>query len=218
MGIMTRLRLSLLLSATALSLASCKFRVPSPEEQDELLKRKTFPGGAPGWFSPTTANSGVPQQPSGYISNSLRGPAAIAPRVDEVEIPKQLRDEEYRRIKAQQATQSVELKSPLDRIAKSCPSIEQDVNAAITTTDRNERVAKYETLTARCPSSPDLFLWLAADYMKAGRSMDARSTYEKVLVLDSSNAEAKNGLDELNKSLTAQPTNSTINPTQPPSE
>lgn len=85
----------------------------------------------------------------------------------------------------------------LAKIDQLCPGTEKRVNDALTTTDMAERIAKYEALTARCPESSDLWVWLGKDYESMKMFSDAGRCYQRAIGLDPSNAEAKSLYDGL---------------------
>jgi len=163
--------------------------MPTAEEQAELSKRKIITGQAPAWFS---GRSGANVGSSGIIPNQLAPAPAIASRAEEVAYPTLVRADE---IKDAAATTGIEQSaSSLQRINTLCPGVEKETNAALTEVDRAKRIEQYQALAQKCPMSADVQLWLAGDYLKANRALDARTTYEHVLVLDPTNEEARAGI------------------------
>ncbi|MCB0360092.1 MAG: hypothetical protein KDD44_10660, partial [Bdellovibrionales bacterium] len=99
--------------------------------------------------------------------------------------------------KAAKDTAPVRPKSALDRILATCPTAEDDVTDALTTTVVDTRIEKYRRLVRRCPNSGDLWAWLAQDYQTAGRRGEARQAAERALLLDGENKEAAQVMREL---------------------
>ena len=87
--------------------------------------------------------------------------------------------------------------SALEKISKNCPQIENQVLEAIQLVDVESRISSYQKLSRRCPSSPDLQIWLARDYKDTGNLGDAKRSIEKALSVDPGNPEAVDLLLEL---------------------
>lgn len=189
----------------------CRFRAPSVAEQERLITSGAFPGGVPAWVSPA-ARGEVPagRLSSGFVpeSFSARPPrsSSLAFNTGSVSQPyfeqAPLEVARLRREQAQQAAQQEhEEDSPLERITRRCPQVEDSVAEALTTTDRTKRIAMYESLTKRCPNSADLWTWLGKDYSRDGNLVKAANSLERALILDSSNEEARSLLATVRSEL-----------------
>lgn len=176
-------------------------------EQEKLMEMGAFPTGAPGWISPAARGespgaamssglvpltfSAQPSQSSAvaFTTGSVTSKAFEPP-------PKPLLPQ------ANAAAQTAKIKSlnsPLERIAANCPDIESSVSSALTTTEADIRIKKYEALTKRCPSSPDLWLWLAKDYLLTENFGKATQSAEAVLRIENQHLEARALLSEIRK-------------------
>lgn len=99
--------------------------------------------------------------------------------------------------------------SPLDKIARACPGSEKEVTDALKTLDRNSRINKYQVLTGRCPASSNLWDWLGVDYLQSGKIEEAKDCFQKAVLLDNSNQDAKGHLAEAQRKIaeSMRPTN-----------
>lgn len=180
-----------------LILAACTVKVPSVEEQQELVRRRTFPGGVPAWFAQAGGNT--PMASSGFMPATLSTPPALQSRTEDVTYPVLVRADE---LKPRDVRTGVEQElSVLERINRECPGNEKEINQALTNINRTERISQYQTLTTKCPMSPELLLLLGDDYKKAAKFLDARTTYQQVLVLDPSNEKAKEGIATVDQEM-----------------
>jgi hypothetical protein len=192
------MRLTIRIIPLLLLLAACTLKVPSVEEQQELVRRRTFPGGVPAWFA-AGAGGNAQIASGGFMPAMLSAPPAIQARTEDVTYPVLVRADE---LKPQDVKTGAEQElSVLDRINRECPGNEKEINQALTNTNRSERISQYQTLTRKCPMSPDLLLWLADDYRKAGQFIDARTTYQQVLVLDPASEKAKEGIATVDQEM-----------------
>lgn len=203
--------ISQILALSVILTAGCTFRVPTVAEQEKLMEMGAFPTGAPGWISPAargevagaTLSSGIvplsfSAQP-GQTSAVAFSTGSVSSRAFETPPQPTLpgRTEES----ARKATAEL---SPLERISQDCPNIESAVTSALTTTESDIRIKKYETLTRRCPSSSDLLLWLAKDYLKIGNYSKATQSVESVLRMDNQHREARELLSDIRKAQLAR--------------
>lgn len=178
--------------------SGCRIVVPSVEEQKYLAAQGAFAGGAPAWVSthvrPSESSSGL--IPESYSSpNSIRGDLASDRLVEQ---------EQQQVVAGAVAPQSDEKPvptSPLDRIAAVCPGIDKAVNDALTTVELEQRIAQYSNLTVQCSGSSDLWIWLGNDYLKANQIPQAKRAFDQALIVEPTNADAKNGIDEVNRRL-----------------
>lgn len=193
MGGPMKLLSTIVMVVVVVGLSSCRFEVPDTNEQRALVERGSFPSGAPLWVSGTVEGA-ERQHSTGVIPEYVVPPAAVYVRSDESRA--MMREREDRQEKEVPVTKE---QSPLARIMALCPGLDTQVNAALTTVNHNERIARYESLTRDCSASADLWLWLGQDYLKAGQFPQAQAAFERVLMLDAANAEAKSGLDEVQK-------------------
>ena len=190
------------LSALTVLTSACSFSVPSREEQNQLIQDKTFPAGAPPWFANSVAGRtgyGTQNAGNGIVPQVISPLQASAAKQEAVEYPILVRAEELK--ERQQAKQSEVAKSPLQRIDEVCPEAEAQVNAAITTTNRQEKIKQFEALTKKCPMSADLQLWLSQEYLRANNLVAARAGFSQVLVLDPRNEDAKAGITQVERAL-----------------
>lgn len=205
--------------AALLAAGGCRVKSPTLDEQRELVRRGAFPSGTPGWMASQTglgtqgrAGFGglIPQvfsTPAESTSGSSQLLATIEQQTAERE--RRLQQEQLDRQRADdRSTQALsatgvkdEKDSPLNRINRACPGIESQVNEALTTIDIEQRIAKYVTLTNRCPHSFDLWLWLGKDYEKRNKLVQASRCYEKALVLNNQSEEASRLLEQSRRKL-----------------
>lgn len=198
----------------ALLFSACRFKSPTLAEQQELGNRGVLSSGSPAWAGRTAgANRGVFKN-SGAIPEVFGTPVSVSSNRsanglrDDVVASSALEigNTEVESIAAAQVESSkvpVVKNSPLDRIAASCPGVDQSAQDTLLSTSLNSRISSYENLVKRCPSSKDLLTWLAKDYLQAGRAEAAESAVRRALVLDPNFSEAqgvlKNTLSVLGK-------------------
>ena len=193
----------LLLAAALLFTTGCSIKAPTPDEEQALMKRGAFPMGTPAWLNGPVGARGAMQ--SGIIPQSVGLAQPVRERVEVVAAQEAFNPST---IKAEPTNVTPEKKadvstSPLNRINSVCPELEGEVNEALTTTDASVRATKYQSLAQRCGKSADLWNWYGQDSLKAGQTANAKRAFDQALVLDSQNADAKAGLDELNAKLNA---------------
>lgn len=191
-------RVAAIIGVVLATTTACRVKVPDASEQSELLNRRII-RAAPNWFAPATTG-GAPTQSGGFISDTLTPMPSVQPRQEEMVYPLLVRREEIREEKKEES-KPIKNPSALNRVNEQCPGHEVEINAALVNTDREERLNQYKVLTQKCPMSADLFLWLAQDYAKSGKLIDARGAYEHVLVLDPNNEEAKARISEVDQEL-----------------
>ncbi|MBP9838209.1 MAG: hypothetical protein KBC84_05795 [Proteobacteria bacterium] len=195
-----------LLSLTILlvSFSSCTFVTPNYKEQQVLLEKGSFAGGAPPWLASPRAGANPGAGLGGGSSFGIM-PQSFASNNQQNNTLEENDSLVDRRIKqevhAPVVKKNVESSSPLIRITQKCPSVESDVTAALTTLDLKDRIRKYESLTNRCPDSWDLWLWLGKDYEKNKESVKAGRCFEKALVINNSSEEAQKLLDDNRRRL-----------------
>ena len=191
--------LLLLICGSTLLLSGCRFTSPSVEEQEVLAQKGAFAGGAPAWSSMSnigrSKNELIPTEYGTRSINDSTDRTFSASRNERFEQRAKL--DELMKEEDTGAIEDVRDSSPIARITALCPSAEQPVTEAITTTDRDARIQKYRRLTRSCPNSADLWLWLGRDYKDAGRASEARQALEQAAYLDPNNAEVKQLLSEV---------------------
>jgi len=190
-----RLKIISLLVLAVVVLPGCRVKVPTAEEQAELVQKRTFPAGAPAWFAQT---GGRAQMQGGVIPQTLAVPQAIAARTEDVTYPVLVRAEEIAKPTDAGAERQL---TALQRVNQTCPGREKEINAALTTVELEKRITQYRALSQSCPMSADLLLWLASDYAKAGKHIDARSAYNQVLVLEPTNEDARAGIAAVDSAM-----------------
>ncbi len=181
-------------------------RVPTGAEQEKLAESGAFASGTPAWVtgvkSPERADAGsIPQKFSSpsfarseEIAVNARPLPAVAPTADAAKL------ETDQANAAKEATAVGDgPDSPLARIEKLCPTAEADVRKALVTTNLEERLAAYVSLSRRCSQSADIWGWLAKDHLAKGNAMSARAAAERALGLDKRNGDATAVLAELNR-------------------
>lgn len=194
---------------------SCQFRQPTLADQKELMRKGAFPGGTPAWVAtPRERGSGFADATAGdgMFRRSLSTRDNIAIPEDQGILDRKLSQIEARKIKDEAALKNAETekkqlkdsKSPLDRILSVCPKSEKEVTEALQILDLASRIKKYETIVSKCPDSWDLWLWLAKDYEKNHQLVQAGRSYEKVLVINPANDEARVSAEENRKLLNAK--------------
>ncbi len=188
--------------------SACRFKSPTLAEQAELGNRGVFSGGKPAWAGSTAGANRAAIRNSGAIPETFSTPLSVTSDqsvaeqtiarnskvVAKVSDPVNTSAEVEKSLAAAQANPtitSVDKNSPLDRIAAACPGVDQSAQDTLLSTSLASRIASYEGLTKRCPSSKDLLTWLARDYLKAGRPEAAESAVRRALVLDPDFSEAQ---------------------------
>jgi len=194
-----RTRYPLIITAIfVLGFTAC-IKVPTVKEQEELVKRGTFPTGVPAWMSKRGAYRRFPSAGSGLIPVSFGTSAAVDVAHPSVALAEARMEAEIsslrKRVDSLIADTDKQSESPLSRIAAICPGLEDVVNDAVTTIavendEIDRKIKKLSLLTRRCPTSWDLLLWLGKEYQRRGRIVDATRCFEQVLSLDSGNKEA----------------------------
>ena len=186
-----------------LSLCACRFKAPNLAEQKYLMERGAFPGGVPAWVATPTGSSGLslsgglipetftqtPRATSGVPTATESGSSAGT-----FQTPEALKEKTP-------VAEPAAPNTPLHRIGKVCSTLEKEVNTALVTTDIRQRIRAYESLTARCPDSWDLWLWLGKDYAKTQQLVKAGRCFEKVLILNPTNEEAQDLANENRRKL-----------------
>ena len=208
-----------LLALALCSLAACRLKAPTVAEQQKLQEMGAFPSGPPPWVSTgargatvgTWGLGGVGGGSYGSPTGAGGGRGGISRTLNKQE---SLQEIQQKRAAQVVKVDTPEQKSPLGRIEATCPNVERDVTAALTTEETEIRAAKYLALTIRCPSSWDLWLWLGKDYLKLNRNAEAGRAFEKVLNLNSGNAEATDLLLEVRKRQNLSVTPKSDSPTQ----
>ncbi len=176
-------------------LSGCAVKVPSNAEQAKLVTSGAFPAGTPAWINASVAG---PREDSGLIPQSFNMPLAMA----RGQLGSELEGGAVVNEGLRKLDESPKIaeglgheESPLQKIATICPAIEDEVRAALITTELSVRTTLYEGLTKRCSKSGDLWTWLAKDYL-AGDNLDgAERALERALVYDRESVEAKNLLN-----------------------
>ncbi len=191
--------LVLLVFSSALMTSGCRFSAPGVEEQEVLAQKGAFSGGAPAWSS--LSSIGRSQEgltPTQFGTRSIHDSTdRTFSSSDNLRRERRAKLDSMMETQDTNAIQDVRAGSPLARITALCPSVEESVTEAITTTDRDSRIKKYRQLTRSCPDSADIWLWLGRDYKSAGRTSEARQALEQASYLDPANAEAKQLLSEI---------------------
>ena len=188
------------------SLCACRFKAPNLAEQKYLMEKGAFPGGVPDWVAtPTGSNSGlsfsgglIPQTftQTPRANSGVPTAAESASSAGTFQTPDALKEKTP-------VAEPAAPNTPLHRIAKVCSTLEKEVNTALVTTDIRQRIRAYESLTARCPDSWDLWLWLGKDYAKTQQLVKAGRCFEKVLILNPTNEEAQDLANENRRKLNA---------------
>ena len=195
------------LSATALvivlSSSACRFVLPDFNEGQTLARRGAFPSELPTWVKPLADQDIKRPSSSGMIPLSYGTPGIVrSAQTQAGDSDDKNRKKDRRKLAgigsaaSNQAGLSTagdggDSDSPLDRILELCPGIESGVSEALRTESAKDRIAKYNSLTLRCPNSSDLWFWLGKDYESLRRYSDAIRSYERVLALEPENKAAK---------------------------
>jgi tetratricopeptide (TPR) repeat protein len=199
-----------------LSMTSCRFKFPSAVEGNELKQSGVFTGSVPAWInqnedpapSPVATGGNIPQtyKESPTVRSSRETVPSAAGRAS-VGVKQRLEDakkEKEAKLQSSGTDSDSADKSPLLRVEDTCPGSEAAVTAALTEENQSARVAKYESLTSRCPESIDLWLWLGKAYDSGKQYADAMKAYDRALLLDPSNDEAKGLKAESRRRLLAR--------------
>ena len=212
-----RLRLLSLLALPTLVLfgpAACRLKSPTLAEQRELASRGALNGlnGKADWVaSPIQRGQQIGMDHSAGIPDYTQGGSGAIDNLSSQILPQTnnaavaaVADRELSETSSEQKNTTAEVPredSPLDRISRSCPGSDAEVTSALKTINRDQRMAKYMALTAKCPGSSDLWDWLGSDYLQAGKLDNAKEAFQKAVLLDSANQEAKGHLSEAQRRL-----------------
>lgn len=196
----------------------CRFQMPSSSEGTTLASKGVFPGGVPSWVRQPEDGERFKASSSGVIPHGYTTPPAV--QINSATIPdvnletppstaERKRDASRERLAGADIDRTSEVagededesNSPLARIAALCPGMESSVSEALRTEAQGLRIQKYEKLTRACPESEDLWIWLGKDYQSAGMLVQAMRSFERVLVVNSSNEEAQELLASVKKQL-----------------
>jgi len=174
----------------------CRFKSASVAEQQALITRGGFSGGAPAWSPRTVTGSaaGIPLRNSGGIPERYNPPAvAYGSNADNNRFASQVQEKRGRLIAEQAAgveeDQGIVVDrdksaSPLDRIAKICPGIDTEAEEALVVENPSVRLSKYQELTRRCPLSEDLWTWQSREYLSAGNFAEAEKSARQALSIN----------------------------------
>ncbi len=189
-------------------LAGCRFKSATVAEQQALVSRGGFSGGAPAW-SPRTVDgsaAGIPLRDSGGIPERFNSPAvSYGANSDNDQFFKQVQKSRAKLIETQAGGDEEEgivvnrdkESSPLDRIAKVCPGIDAEAEEAILIENSAVRIQKYQELTRRCPLSADLWTWLSRDQLSSGNFTEAESAARQALAVQPEFKPAQTILDKI---------------------
>lgn len=201
-----------------LTFQACRFIVPTNKDSVALNERGAFGNGAPSWAQlPKDQKVNLPDN-SGIIPQTFTVPEAAAFTAQanassavsanigrgvelELRAPNGLSTEAKEEYLAKNTNkqEQVNEQSELGQIEKLCPGTETAVVDAIKTENVGTRIRKYLTLTKRCPSSANIWVWLAKDYQGLARYQDAKRCAQAALSIDSKNIEAQSILREINQ-------------------
>ena len=196
---MTR-RMAAVALVLSVAITGCTFRVPTVAEQEKLLEMGAFPTGAPAWISPAARGESAGSAVSSGIvpvTFSAQPSQSSAVAFSTGEVSSNAFEPPQPRLPTPVAV--TKPPSPLERIAAACPDIESAASSALTTTEPDIRIKKYESLLKRCPESTDLQLWLAKDYLRTGSYARATQSVEAVLRIENQHLEARAHLAEIKK-------------------
>jgi hypothetical protein len=173
------------LTLCLLILPACRFKVPTPEEQQELLARGTFPGAVPAWVSAEKGSRN--QSLSAVVPSAFSAPihtASSFARSTTESDPRDLKTEEQNRQvgKAPQPKVDNSEAGALSRLMAQCPNVEEEAKEALVNTDPYTRMEQYRALSQRCPESADVWFWLGKDYLAEGRLLEARNCLENAVL------------------------------------
>ncbi len=204
MAASSRLILALLIVTV---LAGCRFKSATVAEQQALVSRGGFSGGAPAWSPRTVTGSaaGIPLRDSGGIPERFNSPAvSYAANSDNDQFFKQVQNSRAKLIDEKESGEEEGIvvnrdkeSSPLDRIAKVCPGIDAEAEEAILIENSAVRVQKYQELTRRCPLSADLWTWLSRDQLSSGNFAEAESAARQALAVQPEFSPAQTILDKI---------------------
>ncbi|HMO16620.1 MAG TPA: tetratricopeptide repeat protein [Oligoflexia bacterium] len=205
-----------------LMIASCRFVVPGSSETAALGQRGAFSGGAPAWAKSTGDGVNTLPSASGIMPRTHTVPKQVslsstanASTATQSAIGRGLPDEREAlagdssaaqsgrsdpRLSKREVSKQEEKPSPILSLEKNCPGSERAVVDALKTELVSERIKKYLVLTRQCPSSPEVWTWLARDYYNTRRFSDARRCIQAALAIDPDNEDAKSLQDEMLKS------------------
>lgn len=217
--------------AMSVAVSGCRFKLPSAPEQQHLVRMGAFPGDVPNWVKQPEDREPRLTSRTGVLATTYSLPEAVqstARSLPTVDVSTATQTEEERRgqlrpardkgmeDKSDSAPSSVfqeesesgkvvpdvkDENSPFNRIAETCPGVESSVSDAVRSTNPADRISKYKQLTLRCPTSPDLWIWLGKEYQTQNKLLDARRCFEQAISLDGANMEARGSLDEVKKNM-----------------
>ncbi len=168
--------------------ASCSFKPASGAAAQAMIDNGAFPGRAPEWI--TNSRKIQAQNYDTNFGSPIGGARSTSRNV---------LDRRAEAEKKQKSVVEVVEKQPLDKIIEVCPSIEQELSKALITVEPNARIKKYESLTRRCPSSADLWIWLGNDYLAVGDYINANSCALKAFSIDARSKEASELMEKAGK-------------------
>jgi hypothetical protein len=212
MHIHTSVLLLILLSS------SCRFISPGSSETAELESRGTFSGGVPAWVKLPKEKTSVLPGRSGIInrthtvpqgmsmSSGANASSAMASDVgrgftrEESDVASENTEALRKRTEVKDSIEETDSQSNVIlRIESECPGMEKAVVAALKTESVQDRIRKNLALTRQCPSSADIWLWLARDYQSVRRYADSRRCIQAALAIDPENKEANELYESLMK-------------------
>ncbi len=173
----------------ALLFSSCSFSAATGPATQGLIQRGAFPQGLPAWAKQNKLRIGVSQ--GEYENNHGNG---LASRIIE-------RQYKINKKRLEQARTEDKKETNLDKLYKSCPSLEKEVNQALLEVDAKKRLELFTSLSHRCPSDPTLIVWLGNEYYDQGNFLKAKYYADKALSLDYNHIEAKELLSKANISF-----------------
>jgi hypothetical protein len=198
--------------------SSCRFVSPGSSETAALESRGTFSGGAPAWVKLPKEKSSVLPGRSGIMnrthtvpqgmsmSSGANASSAMASDVgrgftrEESDVASEDSAALRRRPEVKDSSEETDSQSNvISRIESECPGIEKAVVEALKTEAVQDRIRKNLALTRQCPSSADIWLWLARDYQSVRRYADSRRCIQAALAIDPENKEANELYESLMK-------------------
>lgn len=177
-----------------LFLSAC-LRVPTLDEQQKLVSDGAFPGGVPMWVY--GSKGGQRHYIPGVIPTSFEATRSV------YKSELSLRPDRWDDLRpVEEKVEEKQAATPLGRIAQVCgEEVERDASNALTTTDAETKGILLKALSEKCPTSWDIWFWLARSQLTNGDLSAAKMSLEKVLAIDRTNKEARELLSTMEQQM-----------------
>lgn len=179
--------------------SACSIHQPSLDEQMELSRRGSMPGGQPPWAARPRSGGGFVEV-ANYMPATLQAPRSavdgdaftvFAPEVSAHGLLDRRERNGLRAESAKVTEQNDVVLTTLERVKRDCPSGEGELEKISKTTSPQRRLAMLNSLSGSCPQSGDIWYLLGEEYFAQKRISDAMRCAERATVLNPELKEAK---------------------------